>query len=322
MAMLLGMGYAAPQAVNRIRSSSKGALPVALLPVEERLLEGATLGQAVFSAGGFPAILERGLNGLADIETLAALRRLADLLEETDGRQVHLAAMLAYPRLLFAFGIVMIWWLLGPGLHLTTTHLIFWQPLPPMARYFHAVSNFVSSSDGALLGAALLALVQFGLSGRFGMSRGWPVMPWVGAWMRREDSVTWCLWMDHLLRNRTPMAEAMRVAADSCVSKTFVDRMHKAASRVSRGARMIDALAAEQALPPSAGWLVAYADNREYSSGTLRWVANCLQRSMRTATNDLDTVLEPLALVVLGTLVAVCVVSVLAPEFLMIGGIY
>jgi type II secretory pathway component PulF len=323
---LLRMAYDPPEAVARIQAGSQGGLRATLEGVKQSLLKGATLAQALGASDAFPDLVRRGLLGLEGKgDVIAALERLADILEQTEWRRTTIAGVLAYPRLLLGVAIVVSWLVVGPALHglfYNAYSMIWSMPVPLPTRAGLVVSNFAMSGPGMLLVATGILGLQLALSGRFGLSRTWPMLPWVGPWMRRTDAITWCRWMDHLLLLSTPLSEAVSLAAEGCVSKGFIDRMRRASVRVAHGAELADALAAERALPAAAGWLVARAERLEFRSGALTHTADCLERSMVSASNDLMGVLEPLALMVIGALLGLCILAVFLPQYTLIGQLH
>jgi type IV pilus assembly protein PilC len=128
--------------------------------------------------------------------------------------------------------------------------------------------------------------------------------------------------MDHLLGFGIPLSDAVRMAAESCLAQSFRHRMQQVANRVTHGDELMHALAEENALPQSAGWLVGQAEARQFPPGSLAAVARCLERALNRDTGTVVGALEPVCMVFIGTIVGLSLLALFLPEYQLIGQLH
>ncbi|HXE72479.1 MAG TPA: type II secretion system F family protein [Candidatus Nitrosotenuis sp.] len=328
LAELLRLGYPLVEAVGRVRAAAPPALGRALETVEAQLLEGASLGQALERQGSFALPLVRGIQaGEAAENPAEALEQVSALLEEEQHRRLGIRLALAYPRLALTVVAVLLWvvvagalqgFMTGGGLVAIFEDMNLQLPLP--TRILLAFTRLFPPAASLVLLVAFVAAWQVILSGSLGTDRLRQALPFLGGWLRRQDSVIWLLWMDYLLGRGVPLPQATDIAAQAAQTPTFRQRMQAVAARLARGEALSQALAGSGTLPEEGCWLVARAEQAGFHPpGCLARAAHILRLELELSYRRGLGALEPLAVVALGLLIGFVVLACFLPLYQLMG---
>ena len=318
LAALLGMGYGLVEALARVAERADAPFRALARNLEAEVRRGQTLGEALAVAGpALPQIFVRAVQvGEAAGDLPGALRAVADLLERAEWRRLGVWMALAYPRLVLTFGLLVGLLLLGLGGGIYGELLRGMSvQLPPSTRAALWLSD--QARNGPFLLAVLLALggLQVVVGGSLGTDSLRLRIPVLGTWIRRQESVVCLDWLEYLLAHRVPLDEALRLSAGACASPAFRAGLQSLAEEVSRGGT----LAGHEVFPATASWLVARAEALEFPPGFLGRVARTLQRDVDLSSRRGLAVLEPLALIGLGALLAFLVFAFFLPLYQLVG---
>lgn len=254
------------------------------------------------------------------------LWRLADYYESQDAFVSKLRSALAYPAIvvLMSFGVV---------LFLLTTVV---PNFALLYSSFHAQLPFTTSlmlSSGQWLTLhwpiammVLLALV----GGVVAVSRTptaatllEPVrrrMPIFGPLALQGGVARFSRTLATLLRAGVPILEALDVAGEMLPFASSRDRVRHAAERVGRGEPLASSLrTAPMDFPPMLLQMVEVGEESGEIDEMLDRAATFFERDVEATLNRLSTLLEPILVVFLGTIVATIIGSILVPMYSLFG---
>lgn len=317
---LLTLGYPLLEALGRVRLRAPRGPADLLARLEGRVRGGSSLAAALQGCP-VPEPFRRAVQAGESAEDLPrALQRVADLLEAAEWRRLAMQAGLAYPRFLLALGLgggallalVLPWLVQIHG----ATHL----PLPAATRLAQALGAWLARPGSWL--AILTALVALDslLTGRWGLD-GWRLrLPVLGAWVRRQETVTCLEWLDDMLARRLPLDEALGVCAEATSSPAFGRAVRRLAAEVAAGSSLA-AAPSLRILPSTAAWLVGEAERREFPPGHLVRVGRLLQREVDLSYQRGLALIEPLAMLGVGFLVGFLILAWFLPLYQAFGSL-
>lgn len=272
--------------------------------VRAKVAAGAGLAQA-FDGSGFPRQFIAGL-AVGGEDPASALEETARRLDESRALRLDLDAALLYPRCLTL------------GLMLLSFSLYFWCS---------ATRSLTRGSWENVFSEPLYPLVTLTLLvGLLALLWGVPAldalrlrMPILGDWLRRREAASLLVWLEHALAAGLPLPEALRWAAQGCLSPTFTAEVRAAADALEKGSPASSALAG--CLPPVTLWLVGRAEAQGFPPGHLSRAARLLARQLRLAARRGLEVLTPGLLVLAGITLFLIFRAGLYPLMQMIGGL-
>jgi type II secretory pathway component PulF len=305
---LLTLGHPLLEALGRVRLRARGHEARLLQVLEEHVRGGDSLARALQGCP-VPQTLKRAVQ---------ALQQTADLLESTEWRHLGVRSALAYPRFVVVAGLVLglVLALVLPTLFGGLAHLD--QELPLATRLGISLGQWLSSPMVLVLMVAGMLGIDALLAGRWGLDSWRLRLPVLGAWLRRQETVTCLEWLDHLLTRGLPLDEALRISAGAASSPAFAGELECLAGEVAQGSTLAEATAL-RVFPGTAAWLVTQAESREFPPGVLTRMARTLQREVDLTANRGLALVEPLALLAVGGLLGALVLAWFLPLYQLIG---
>ncbi len=315
---LLTLGHPLLEALGRVRLRARGHEARLLQVLEEHVRGGDSLARALQGCP-VPQTLKRAVQAGEEAGDLPrALQQTADLLESTEWRHLGVRSALAYPRFVVVAGLVLglVLALVLPTLFGGLAHLD--QELPLATRLGISLGQWLSSPMVLLLMVAGMLGIDALLAGRWGLDSWRLRLPVLGAWLRRQETVTCLEWLDHLLTRGLPLDEALRISAGAASSPAFAGELECLAGEVAQGSTLAEATAL-RVFPGTAAWLVTQAESREFPPGVLTRMARTLQREVDLTANRGLALVEPLALLAVGGLLGALVLAWFLPLYQLIG---
>jgi general secretion pathway protein F len=245
-----------------------------------------------------------------------ALARAADQMDYEAAVRQDLKGALIYPVILIISGVVA-----------TLTVFLFVVPrfaplirnpraqIPDFSRWVIESGVFLREHQLWLLMAAVAlmgsALVAFGNpQARRSLTDFASGLPLIGEWLREVDTARWTSMLATLLESRVPMLRAMELAREAAQLSLTRSALGLALNDVRTGQRLADAIEAHGALTTLAASTVRVGERSGELARMLNTVATLHQNAGRVRMKRFLALLEPAAILVIGGVVAIIMVSI------------
>lgn len=246
----------------------------------------------------------------------AALSRAADQMDYEAGVRQDLKSALIYPAILAVSGVVA-----------TLTVFLFVVPrfaplirnpraqIPDFSRWVIESGVFLREHQWWLLiaAAALGASIAIALGNpatRRRLVDSAAGLPLVGDWLRELDTARWTSMLATLLESRVPMIRAIEAARESAQLTSTRGALGLAMADVRAGKRLADAVEAHGALTSLAASTVRVGERSGELARMLNTVATLHQNAARLRMKRFLALLEPAAILLIGAVVAMIIVSI------------
>lgn len=290
-----------------------------ILSATNRALQSGTTLAAALPASIPPEVRATIAAGEASGRLPILMARLADTLEAQAALRSRLIAALAYPALLVIVAVVVIIAMLIFVVPSIAEQLVgSGQPLPLLTRIVLGVSDFFRAWWWAIValmlagGLALAAALRHP-GWRMWLDRRVLRLPLIGSSIAMMEAVRLSRLLATMLAAGLPLAEALAITAPTLRNSQWRDAVVAMAGRVRGGSSLTATLTL---LPDPPGLLVALVQSGE-SSGRLvpllESAAASLDRMVSDRSRTAMSLAEPLIIVVLGSIVALIILSVLLP---------
>ncbi|MDR1385611.1 MAG: type II secretion system F family protein [Planctomycetaceae bacterium] len=307
--------------------SSNANLKSVLDKIYHRVEEGETLAEAmmryptVFGEMAIQMVRAGSEGGFLE----ESLEHVAHFTESQDDLKSRVTGAAAYPMVLAAFlGIVII-------LVLT----VFVPKFDGLFEDLRAQNQLPLITDLLLkLGTSMQVIVPIGiplmLIGLFALHR-WSKgkqgrrffdrvkikLPIVGKLFEGFAVARFCRVLGTLLRNGVPILKSLDISADATGNKILGDTIQSATENISAGQRLAAPLAESKIFPTSVVEMISVAEESNTLDSVLIRIADSLEKRNWRQLDVAVRFLEPLMLVVLGSVILVIVMAIMLPIFKM-----
>ena len=328
LADLLKSGVPLLKALRILRDqTSNSNLKFVLDNVYRRVEAGETLAEAmgrfhaVFGDMGIQMVKAGGEGGFLE----ESLNHIADFAEAQDDLKGRITGALAYPVLLFVIMVLIV-------------TIIMIVVVPKFADLFEEqrergtlplsteVLLLLSDNMMYILGAAVIVFVPGGIWFRFwsNTERGRRTVdqfklrfPMAGKVYEGFAVARFCRILGTLLRNGVPIVKSLEISGGATGNKILSDAISKATEHISGGSRLAVPLAKSGCFPRMVVEMLSVAEESNTLDTVLVEISDSLERRNWRALDLAVRFIEPLMLVVLGTVVLFLVMSLLLPTFQM-----
>jgi len=327
MAVLSRAGIPLARALAISREQSRSAnLRRALADVLSDIEAGSTLYQAMERQPRvFPPLYAQMVKAG---ETSGALDtiffRLADLQKKRLMLRSKIRGAMMYPAVVFALaaivvGIVMVF--VVPQFEVI--YASFNQPLPDATLALIAVSNWVRSHVGLLVGTILGIWILFRFvrrTGRGGMAadRVKLGLPLVGGLYWKAAVARMARTLCTLLDAGVPILEALETVAGTTGNRAVGRGALRVRLALRQGESVADAFRAETVFPSMLVHMLSVGEEAGALDTMLSEIADVYEQEVDDLVGGLTDILEPLALVVLGITIGAIVIALYYPIFSLI----
>lgn len=192
--------------------------------------------------------------------------------------------------------------------------------LPPSTRVLMHVSallraNWTWLAAVAVLGVGCVWAWATTAAGRRTLDGLLLRLPVVGGVMRGLATARVARVLGVLLEGRVGMLEALRLARDASGSRSYGALLERAAEAVSRGEGLASSLRGDRLIAPAVCAAIASGERSGQLPQVLDQVASFLEDDNEVLVRSLTSVLEPLIVVGLGTVVGAVATSMFLPLF-------
>jgi type IV pilus assembly protein PilC len=321
LSALLRAGIPILKAVQILGKRQKSErLRIVLHDVEDRIKTGVPLSEA-FAAQGetFPRIYVASV--LAGERSGSLDEVLARYVSYTKGMAEitrKLKKSLTYPAVLIVAMIVLI--------GVLTTYVIpkFAQlygkgrALPLITTIVVGISNTVRANlvfiiPAIVIGVVLLNLWRRSDAGRLTIDRWLLRMPIVGQLIRDMTVARFCRSMATLLAGGLTVPDSVEIASDSITNRELQNRSRDVLRKIREGRPVTDSLAEAGWLPELALDMIGVGESSGALQGMLDEVAGFYDAELDVRLSALTTIIEPVILVFMGSVVLVVLLAIYLP---------
>ncbi len=321
LATLLGAGIPLVESLGALTEQVENARLKSLLGiVRDRVNEGATLADALASAGPFNnlyvSMVRAGETGGA-LETV--LDRLADYLEGQVRTRNKVVSILLYPAVMMMVAVSVVVVLVTIVLPQITQLLeSLDRPLPIYTRVVIDMSEFLRSWWWAV-GLALFAGVA-GLRAFIATERGRHVwdglllrVPLMGKIFRQLAISRFTRTLATLLAGGIPIVRSLDISRHVAANTVIGDAVEQARNSITEGASISAPLRASGHFPPLVTHMVDVGERSGDLQGMLAKVADTYEEQVENTVTRITALLEPFLILIMVGVVLVIMLSTLMP---------
>jgi len=229
---------------------------------------------------------------------------------------------LIYPSIIvFAILIVSVLILIYVVPTLTKTFTELKVELPLATRIFIGISNF-TAANVPLVFVALACLTFFGVSlihsrrGSALILRAGLHVPVIGELIRETYTARTARTLSSLLSAGVSVVEALSITKDVVRIKIFADIIEEAVARIKKGEPLSISFAEHPTLyPVLMSEMIAVGEETGKVTQMLQQVAEFYEADVSEKTKDLSTIIEPVLMLLIGTVVGIFAVAMIAPIY-------
>ena len=253
-----------------------------------------------------------------------SLKRTAAFLELQEELKAKLIGAMIYPAILAVV-----------GLTITMVLIIFFVPqfselfdrleregtgLPAVTIVLLSVSDFLREYGWYTLGGAVVLALWFKrwsrtLHGRLLVDRGKLKIPVAGKIFLGSSVSRFCRILGTLLRNGVPLLRALEISSESTGNKVLAQAIREAAENISAGETLARPLAECGIIPKPVMAMISVAEESNNLDNVLINVADGIDRKTERQLDIFVRLIEPVLLLVMGTIVMFVMVGLLLPVF-------
>ena len=139
--------------------------------------------------------------------------------------------------------------------------------------------------------------------------------PFIGKLFEGFAVARFCRVLGTLLRNGVPIIKSLDISADATGNKILGDTIQKATEHISSGQRLAEPLAVSKVFPTSVVEMISVAEESNTLDTVLIGIAESLEKRNWRQLDVAVRFLEPVMLVVLGSIILVIVLAIMVPIF-------
>ena len=324
LATLLEAGVPLDEALAyMVQQSEKHAHKRLFGQIRDSVLQGVTLHHAMAEQGkAFPPMyLHMVQVGESSGSLDKVLARLADFLEEQARLKAKTMAALAYPALMALVGVGVLLFLVTYVVPKVTRMLTdMGQMLPTPTRILIATSNFLGAYGWImllLLGAWLAALVRLRATpaGKMKFDRFTLKLPLLGNIVRTIATARFSRTLGTLIQSGVPLLQALEISSSLLQNRCLFNSVVENTRAVREGASLAQEIRNAGMFPPLLAQMAAIGERSGNLDTMLLKVADNQEREIEITLGGLLSLLEPVMILVMGTVIGFIVLAVLLPIF-------
>lgn len=306
------------------QSESEQLRDVALQALEE-----VRAGKAVSDALAafpklFPTVYVQTLRaGEASGQFPEVAGRLADFQEKEVARRSQVVSALIYPAVLSVVAVCVVIFLLTFVIpRLTSVFADLHGDLPATTKLLLAITDFLTKDGLYILAALVGVIVAYRLYvataiGALARDRQLLVLPILGPILRKATISRFARVLATMVYGGVPILESLRLAGLSSGNLVFEQGSIQVENDVREGKPIAQAMRDQGGFPPILTHMVAIGEETGDLPKMLNRVSDSLDFEVDNGLRRLTSLVEPLIIIVLGSIVGFVVLSVLLPIFQM-----
>ena len=321
LSTLLGVGVPLLDALQTLATQQTGGFRSVILQLQDRISAGASLAQAMRD---HPDVFDRLDVNVAEVGETAGtldtvLNRLAEFKENSAAVRGRIGTALLYPAIVFVVAI-------GVSLLLMTfvvpkllgSLIDAGKPIPLVTRIVKAMSDAIVNDWW--MGLGLLAVIFVAVAYLLQTARGrstwdrWQLrIPLIGPAIRKQAISRMTIVMATLMRNGIVFLKAVQIARDTTTNSVLRDALSRCETAVAAGTDLAEAVGSTGAFPPMVVQMFAIGQQSGKLEEMLERLSADYDRQVRTLSNRLTTILEPVLILFMVVLVGFIAFATLLP---------
>ena len=249
------------------------------------------------------------------------LNRLADTMEAERELQSKFKSAMIYPVIvLVAMVGVFILMMIVVVPKLTTMYDNMRVELPIQTKIMVAISEFMTENVvvTALIGASVFIGARYFKNTDYGKNFLTEIsfkLPVFGKINRNKDVTSFSRTLSLLINSAIPIVEALNIVSAVVGSSTMRQAALDAATYVEKGNSLSDFFRGNKAFPPLLGQMASVGEETGKMDEVLGRVADYYGGETSAAIENLSAALEPIILLLLGSMVGVLIFSIITPIY-------
>jgi general secretion pathway protein F len=324
LATLISAGFPLVSALDALLPQTKShGFKRILAQIKDSIVEGNSFAQALSQyPGTFSQLYVNMVRAGETSGTLEiVLDRLADITEKQQDLKNRIQTALAYPIFMCFIGILVLFVLLTyivPSITSIFTEMN--QVLPAPTRLLIFLSGFFRLYWWIILGALLTVAVTLHRAkktekGRYWFDKTILSLPSFGVLARKLAVARFTRTLGSLLENGVSMLIALEIVKNITGNQLISDTVENAAKGVSKGQGLGDALSEGRTFPQLSIQMVQVGEQSGELEAMLNKVADVFEKEVETSILRLTSYMEPLMILLMGSIVGFIVLSICLPIF-------
>jgi type IV pilus assembly protein PilC len=303
--------------------SSNKALKKVLMEVLRDIEGGSSLSMALSRhPQAFPPTYQALVRaGEASGKLDEILKRLATTMEKQRELNSKFKAAMIYPSIVFMAMIgVFVLMMVFVIPKLATMYESLNVELPAMTQAMIAISDFFVNNiiimgvlaAGAVLGARYFLHTEAGKEVVSNVFFGVPIF---GKINKQKEITDFTRTLSLLIASAIPIVEALNIVAGVMNNKRYREAAYEAAAAVEKGNALSEYIKTNSIFPPLLGQMTSVGEETGQLDEVLDRVANYLEGEVDHSVKGLSSALEPVILILLGSMVGFLIVSIITPIY-------
>ncbi len=324
MATLLESGMTVEETLSAVIKQSEGhKIKSVMSDIRSLVTEGYSLSDAIGKyPNSFPEIYRASISAGEQSGTLDnVLDRLADYLEDSHAMQQKITQAIVYPIFLFfvcAAILVVLITVVVPKV--VTVYEDINQELPTLTQAVIKLSDFMVNY-GAIL-AVVLVLTVLGFryvfsqeKPRFWLHSLYLRVAGLRKMVQNVDTARMARTLSIMVGSGVPILSSMRASEGVMSNRVLQKNLHAATEEVAQGVSIGRALDRHGNFPPLLVHMVSSGENSGRLGHMLEKAATATENEMQTRISMMVSLLGPVMILVMGSMVLVIILAILMPMF-------
>ena len=324
LSTLIGAGFPLVSALDALVPQTKShGFKKILAQIKDLIVEGNSFAQALLKyPGAFSPLYVNMVRAGETSGTLEiVLERLADITEKQQALKNRIQTALAYPIFMMVIGTVVLFVLMiyiVPSI--TSIFADMDQVLPTPTRILIFLSDFFRSYWWSIL----IVLVAMGIffnrakktaKGRYWIDKTTLLLPGMGVLAKKLAVGRFARTLGSLLENGVSMLIAMDIVKNIAGNILIADSVETAAIEVGKGQGLGAALSGSGIFPQLSIQMIQVGEQSGQLENMLTKIADVYENEVETSILRLTSYLEPVMILVMGSIVGFIVLSICLPIF-------
>jgi general secretion pathway protein F len=324
LATLVGAGFPLVSALDALVPQTKShGFQKILAQIKDLIVEGNSFARALSNyPGQFSPLYVNMVRAGETSGTLEiVLERLADITEKQQALKNRIQTALAYPIFMLIIGTAVLSILLiyiVPSI--TSIFADMNQVLPTPTRILILLSDFLKSYWWSVFiiitaGAVFLHRVKKTAKGRYWIDKTMLFLPGIGILVKKLSVARFARTLGSLLENGVSMLIALDIVKNIAGNKLISDSVETAAIEVGKGQGLGVALAGSGIFPQLSIQMIQVGEQSGQLETMLTKISDVFENEVEITILRLTSYLEPVMILVMGSIVAFIVLSICLPIF-------
>jgi len=323
LATLLGSGIALNEALSALVDQAEQRRVESLVrELREDIQQGSNLADALTKHPGWftPLYVNMVRAGQAAGNLDTVLMRLADYMQGQRAMRRKIIGALTYPMMMVGIGMIVVTILMAKVVPEITKMLLDQdRELPPSTRVLVLISDFFKEWWWTLvLGAIVVSFVFERIyrkngEGRLRIDRFLLGVPVLGDLLRRAAVARFTRTLATLLQSGVPVIQALDITQTVVGNRVIADATADIKEKVVEGADIASPLKKSGVFPTTVGYMVAVGEQSGELEQMLDRIAHAYDEEIEVAAERFTSLLEPIMIVALASVVGFIVFSIVVP---------